>query len=175
MTEPHSGAPAARRRFGAPKNWRDTFIATLGETSNVAAAARAADISLGWVYKTRREDAEFRRRWFAALCEGYDNLEMDLLCWLRTGKAGGDSTDAADSAARKFDAAAALRVLVAHRESVGRERGLQALEDESAIIASINAKIDVMRAREKAADRQIAKRRVRRPARPASPAHHDGQ
>ena len=165
-----SASAAAPRRVGAPRNWRDTFIAALGETSHVAAAARAAKISLSCVYRTRREDPDFRRRWFAALCEGYDNLEMDLLCWLRTGKvADTQAMDARNEAeraetpaeppARKFDAATALRVLIAHRESVGKERGRQSLEDESAIIASINAKIDAMRAREKAARRVLAARR----------------
>ncbi|MEJ6010628.1 hypothetical protein [Novosphingobium aquae] len=52
----------SRRRFGAPKNWRATFLATLADTSNISAAAAAADISLSWVYKTLRDDAEFRRR-----------------------------------------------------------------------------------------------------------------
>ncbi len=158
---------AVPRRVGAPRNWRDTFIAALGETSHVAAAARTAQISLSCVYRTRREDPEFRRRWFAALCEGYDNLEMDLLCWLRSGKVA--DTQAADPEklpeipARKFDAATALRVLIAHRESVVKERGRQSLEDESAIIASIDAKIDAMRAREKAARRVLAASRRKTP------------
>ena len=184
MPQPPESA-AAPRRVGAPRNWRDTFIAALGETSHVAAAARAARISLSCVYRTRREDPEFRRRWFAALCEGYDNLEMDLLYWLRTGKAAdtraADARNEADRGkstetppeppARKFDAATALRVLIAHRESVGKERGRQSLEDESAIIASIDAKIDAMRAREKAARRVLAARRRKAPSR--APNHAD--
>ncbi|OCC24251.1 hypothetical protein MB02_06465 [Croceicoccus estronivorus] len=152
MTQPPSGAASARRRSRTPRDWRDTFIAALGETSNVAAAARAARISTGWVYKIRREDAEFRRRWFTALCEGYDNLEMDLLCWLRTGRLG---ESGAGGAERKFDAATALRVLAAHREAVGKERGRQSMESEAEIIASINARIDAMRSREQAAARLL--------------------
>ncbi len=92
MTAP--GALPSRRRFGAPKNWRDTFITTLAETSNVSAAALAADISPSWVYKTRREDRSFAKRWFAALCEGYDNLEMATLHRLLHGAEDGE---------RKFD------------------------------------------------------------------------
>jgi transcriptional antiterminator Rof (Rho-off) len=34
------------------------------------------------VYDTRRNNA-FARKWQAALCEGYDNLEMELLYRLR--------------------------------------------------------------------------------------------
>ena len=145
MTKPSTGAPAPRR-FGAPKNWRDTFLTALGETSNVAAAARAAQISVSWVYKTRREDREFKRRWFAALCEGYDNLEMEVLYRLRSGRL--EETDE-DGTRRKFDVAASIRMLMTHRESVGRERARQSHRDEAAILASINAKIDRMRAREK--------------------------
>lgn len=139
-------------KYGAPKNWRDQFIVALGETSNIRAAAEAAKISLSWVYKTRREDPEFARRWFGALCEGYDNLEMDLLARLREGRF--EDTDA-DGTKRKFDVAAALRCLTAHRESVAREKGRRTLADEVATIASINAKIDAMRERAKDSDAAI--------------------
>jgi outer membrane receptor for monomeric catechols len=37
-------------------------------------------------YQRRRNDAEFNRQWQIALCEGYDNLEMELLHRLRTGE-----------------------------------------------------------------------------------------
>ncbi len=146
MTNAPTGATRSRRRYGAPRNWRDTFIATLGETSNVAAAARAADISPSWVYQTRREDPEFARRWFAALCEGYDNLEMDLLYRLRSGKV--EETDES-GAKRKYDIATGFKCLLAHRETVSREKARRSPEDEGAILASINAKIDAMRARER--------------------------
>lgn len=146
MTNAPTGATRSRRRHGAPRNWRDTFIATLGETSNVAAAIRAADISASWVYQTRREDPDFARRWFAALCEGYDNLEMELLYRLRTGKV--EEVDA-DGARRKYDIATAFKCLIAHRETVSREKARRGPEDEGAILASINAKIDAMRARER--------------------------
>ena len=134
-----------RFRYGAPKNWRDTFIAALAETSNVSAAAETAKISLGWVYKTRREDPDFARRWYAALAEGYDNLEMELLAHLRSG---GEASGGAESP-RKFDTATALRCLTAHRESVARERGRRTLAEEATTIASINAKIDALRIRAK--------------------------
>lgn len=198
-------APAAPKPTKIPKNWRALFLAALGETSNVAAAARAAGISLSHVYRLRRDNPDFKSRWMAALCEGYDNLEMDLLCWLRTGKvesiteqnensktseaAPDVSADrlesdgkppATDKSAepdkprkpplpppeRKFDAATALRVLAAHREAVGRERGRQAMEDEGSLIAAINRKIDAMQARDKAARRLARKRRAQaRPSR----------
>lgn len=139
----------SRRRFGAPKNWRTTFLATLADTSNISAAAATADISLSWVYKTRREDAEFRRRWFDALCEGYDNLEMDLLLRLRMG-------ESKDADAPKFDNAIAFRLLTQHRDNVAKTKAQRDDESEEEIIASINAKLDAMRSREKAVALMLA-------------------
>lgn len=123
-----------RRARGAAKV--DRFIAELAETSNVSAAAAVADLSVSKVYKLRRSDPDFARRWYAALAEGYDNLEMEVLGRLRAG-------DNADKA--KFDTAAALRCLAAHRESVAREKGRRRLAEEVTTIASINAKIDRLR------------------------------
>jgi hypothetical protein len=140
MTSQPDRAPARGRRFGAPKNWRQTFLANLADTSNVSAAAEAAQISLSWVYKTRREDSQFARQWFAALCEGYDNLEMDLLHRLRSG-------EAKEADIRKYDNATAFRLLSVHRQAVARERAIQEDEDEQAILASIDAKLDSMRER----------------------------
>ena len=140
MTTQTDRAAPRRRRFGAPKNWRQTFLANLADTSNVSAAAEAADISLSWVYKTRREDPEFARHWFAALCEGYDNLEMDLLHRLRSG-------EAQDAEPRKYDNATAFRLLSVHRQSVAREKAIQEDDDEQAVLASIDAKLDAMRER----------------------------
>ena len=195
MTKHPAGAPAAHRRNGLPRKWRETFIHALGETSNVAAAARAAGISPSQAYKVRRNDPEFRRQWFTALCEGYDNLEMDLLCWLRTGKVQDMSeqtrdeqstdkqkekdteqnTNATAPAERKFDAATALRVLTAHRESVARERGRQTMEDEASVIAAINAKIAAMRSRERATARLLKTRRKAGDAAKRKTGGRDGQ
>ena len=140
MTSSTDCVPARRRRFGAPKNWRQTFLAKLADTSNVSAAAESAQISLSWAYKTRREDTQFARQWFAALCEGYDNLEMDVLHRLRNG-------ESKDDQQRKFDNATAFRLLAIHRQTVARERALQEDDDEAEILASIDAKLDAMRER----------------------------
>lgn len=96
MSDLPDGQQPSPRRRGAPKNWRATFLATLADTSSIKGAAKAANISPTWVYKTRREDPTFRRQWFDALCEGYDNLEMDLLLRLRMG-------ESKDADAPKFD------------------------------------------------------------------------
>jgi hypothetical protein len=139
-----SAAPRRARRKSAPKNWRSTFLAALARTSNVSAAARAAKIDASAVYKARRGDPTFARQWQAALCEGYDNLEMDLLHRLRSG----ELESRPNRARRRFDNGAALRLLAAHRETVGRQRALREMKDEADIVASINAKIEMIRQRE---------------------------
>lgn len=90
----------------AKKNWERIFINALAETSNVKAACELAVVSQSLVYKTRRENAEFARQWYAALAEGYDNLEMELLSRLREGRL--EDIDA-DGNKRKFDIGTAFR------------------------------------------------------------------
>ena len=126
----------ARGPLGAARLER--FLEELAQTSNVSAAAAAAGIEVGRIYRLRRAEPEFAARWYAALAEGYDNLEMELLGRLRAGKKGKDKEDG-------FDTAAALRCLAAHRESVAREKGRRTLAEEVITIESINAKIDRLR------------------------------
>ena len=143
----------------ARRDWEDKFLAALAQTSNVAAAARKANVDPAVVYKARRSDAEFYRNWQEALAEGYDNLEMDLLRRLRIGElTGGGPT----KSRRKFDNAIAFRLLAAHREAVGRQKALRANEDEDAIIASINEKLSKMRERRLAMEAETAKAGVYR-------------
>lgn len=141
-SRPTRRKPASRVRGKAPprSKWMKDFLAALGETSNVSASAERARISPAQVYKVRREDSEFARKWLVALCEGYDNLEMETLYRLRTGIV-------VDEQGRKHDIGAALRLLAAHRDSTARQRALQDNEDTETIIASINAKLDMMRER----------------------------
>ena len=144
MAKGKAKANAKTKAQGRPSNWREVFLAELAVTSNVSAAARKARTPTATVYKARREEAEFNRRWQQALAEGYDNLEMDLLRRLRIGElTGGGPT----KSRRKYDNAIAFRLLSAHREAVGRQKALRASDDEDAIIASINAKLSKMRDR----------------------------
>ncbi|MGN3974432.1 hypothetical protein [Tsuneonella sp. SYSU-LHT278] len=123
------------------------FLAALAQTSNVTLAAAKAGIDVSTVYRLRRAEPEFYRRWQEALAEGYDNLEMDLLHRLRIGQLEGGKAQAR----RKFDNAIAFRLLIAHREAVGRQKALRASEDEDAIIASITGKLEKMKERQEAA------------------------
>ncbi len=146
-----------KRRKSGPKKHREAarierFLDELAHTSNVAAAAAVADLQPSLVYKLRRTDPDFARRWYAALAEGYDNLEMDLLARLRDGRM--EEVDA-EGNKRKFDFATALRCLTAHRDNVAREKGRRTLADEAATIASINAKIDALRARAREGETKV--------------------
>jgi hypothetical protein len=126
-----SGKPVARSG-----SWRPLFFETLAETSNVTAAAIRANVPLRTVYKTRRADAAFAAMWQVALHEGYDMLEMELLCYLRERQP-----------QRKMDVAAALRLLAAHRETVERRRALTEEDDEQATLDSIDRFFEDMRQR----------------------------
>ena len=131
---------ARKRKTPRRDKWMRDFLAALAETSNVSGAAERAKITASHVYKTRRSDPVFARKWQIALCEGYDNLEMELLHRLRSG-----ADDA--SKARKFDNGIAFRLLCQHRDSVARQKAIQDNEEADAILERINAKIDAMRER----------------------------
>ena len=150
--QPIDDRKAHRKGPPAPRDGAkiERFLEELAITSNVAAAAAVADLPTSKVYSLRRTNPDFAAAWYAALSEGYDNLEMELLAHLR-----GNETGGSGETTRKFDTATALRCLTAHRESVARERGRRTLADEVATIASINAKIDSLRARARQGEHAI--------------------
>ena len=122
------------------KNWRSDFLAALAETSNVTRACDIVGVSPGTVYDLRRRDTSFAARWMEALCEGYDNLEMEMLHHLRMGES------AAPGAAR-YNFAVAHRMLLAHRDNVVREKGRRINVTVAEIRASIDRKVAEMRER----------------------------
>jgi hypothetical protein len=138
-------APEPAPKSGAKHNWVKPFLAALADTSNVAAAARKADIDPSTAYHRRRTNPAFNREWQIALCEGYDNLEMELLHRLRTGElkpaAGGKR------AVRSFDNATAFRLLAVHRESAVRERAMRDSVSAADIRESIDRKVEELRLR----------------------------
>lgn len=125
--------------------WRKAFLAELAATSNVAASARVAGIDTARAYELRRRDPRFYREWQEALCEGYDHLEMNLLHRLREGEV--KPASGAKRGVRVFDNATGLRLLVAHREAVTRQRAGIANRNSEAILTAIDARIDKMRER----------------------------
>jgi hypothetical protein len=126
-------------------SWSRIFLAELAATSNVSAAARKAGVSTGTVYEARRSHAGFYRQWQAALCEGYDLLEMELLRRLREGEI--KPAASARRGVRVFDYATACRLLMAHRATIVRERAGRAEEDAALVLAEIDARLDRMQQR----------------------------
>lgn len=127
------------------RHWRAYFLAHLIETSNISAAARAAGIATTRAYRTRQEDPEFAAQWNVALAQGYENLEMELLGYLR-----------APAPERKMDVANAIRLLTLHRQSVAHQRANQDDRSEQEVLDSIDAMIDDMRQRAAANAAQLA-------------------
>jgi hypothetical protein len=132
-------APSRAAKTAAEKRWRRAFLATLAETSNVAASARAAKVTTARAYEARRKDPQFYREWQEALCEGYEHLEMSLLHRLREGEI--KRAAGAKVGVRVFDNATSLRLLVVHRESVTRQQAIRRNDDARTVIAEINARI----------------------------------
>ncbi|MFA9201572.1 MAG: hypothetical protein ACEQR8_10400 [Cypionkella sp.] len=126
-------APRAKN-FTRVTQWKKPFLQALAETSNVSASAARVNIPTATVYQTRRDDPAFATRWRAALYEGYEHLEMEVLAYLR-------GTDGE----RKLDTANAIRLLAAHRQTVAEIRAIREDEDEQAVLDSIDALIDRMR------------------------------
>lgn len=124
------GGPSA----SIPLQWRSAFLAALAETSNVSASAERAGVKPRVVYELRRENAEFAAKWRAALYEGYTNLEMEVLGYLRD-----------PDPAKKMDVASALRLLAAHKESVAREEAQRANVSAADVRASLARKVEALR------------------------------
>jgi hypothetical protein len=150
-TKPRRRAPDGATRRTTPAGWSRSFLAELAATCNVAAAARKAGVTTATVYDARRNDAGFARKWQAALSEGYDNLELELLHRLRSGELKPPATR--KKAVRTFDNANALRLLAAHREAAAQQRAIRDNDDAEAILAGLNAKLERMRERALAAKR----------------------
>jgi len=145
MSQPKRGARKRVRTLPAAPDWKPAFLAALAETSNVARAARNAGTNTSTVYETRRRSREFARKWQVALCEGYDNLEMDLLCRLREGEI--KRAAGAKTGVRTFDNGTAFRLLMVHREAVARERANRANVSAADVRAALDRKIAALRAK----------------------------
>lgn len=133
------GRSARRQRFTRVLQWKKVFLEALAETSNVSASAARVNIPTRTVYRLKRDDPAFAARWLAALREGYDHLEMELLGYLRN-----------PDPKRKMDTPAALRLLAAHRDTVERHRAIARPTDRQAVLDSIDRFIDGIRERRKA-------------------------
>lgn len=114
--------------------WKTSFLEHLAETSNITASAGAANIPLTTVYRLRSRDAAFAAKWRAALFEGYINLEMEVLGYLRN-----------PEASYKMDVANALRLLAAHKDAVSQEQAVRSNISAADVRASIARKVEALR------------------------------
>ena len=123
-----------------PRNtrWPIHFLEYLAESSNVTRSAERAGIAVSKVYKKRREDPEFARKWLAALWEGYTHLEMEILRRLREG-------DMQTSGNDKYDFANAIRLLAAHRDNAARAQADLRNVSAAEVRASIDRKVEAIR------------------------------
>jgi hypothetical protein len=139
-------APAAPRINAAI---RKIFLIRLAETSNVAASARAANVSSAAIYAERRRSPDFRDEWAAALSEGYAKLEADLLAEAMQSASAQTSDAMLKSRAQKHRLALAL--LAAHRMAVKgmppAAKIIAPVSDARAIKEKLLAKLDQMRVR----------------------------
>ena len=117
------------------KNWPKRFLDTLMETSNVTLSAARAKVPLHKVYRLKRDNPEFAAGWLAALHEGYDQLEMELLGYLRDPRS-----------PRKMDVSGAIRLLAPHREMMARRRALVE-DDDQATVEALDAFFEGLRQR----------------------------
>lgn len=120
------------------RHWRGLFLDKLAETSNVSEAAKLAGINPSRAYKIRREEPDFARQWHAALVEGYEHLELDLLARLRAGEA---------KDGPKYDNGAALRLLALHRDTMAQEHAQRRNLDVMQARALIDRKLEELRQR----------------------------
>lgn len=139
-TQPDCTARQPRRRLPGTaqvkRNWRGRFIAALIETSNVTRAAEVAGITTSQAYHARARYPNFRRLWQAAQSEGYRNLEMEVLGYLRDPNPG-----------YKMDVSNAIRVLTLHKQSQAEQVAQDEAADEADVLESITAMIEDMRKR----------------------------
>lgn len=117
-------------------HWRVYFLEHLIETSNITASALYAKTVPSRAYRTRKQDPKFAAQWDAALAEGYKNLEMDLLAYLRN-----------PNPERKIDVASAIRLLTLHRQA--RAQTIAQDEDcsEQEALEVLDAMLEDMRKR----------------------------
>ena len=154
MSQPKRGALVRARGKRLTPVWKRPFLAALAETSNVVRAAKIAGKDTSTVYETRRRSREFAAKWQEALCEGYDNLEMDVLRRLREGEI--KRAPGAKTGTRTFDNATAVRLLVVHREAVAREKAGRANVTAAQVRASIERKVAAIRAEVLAREEEAA-------------------
>jgi hypothetical protein len=77
------GGRKPQLRKASARSWtkakEETFFSVLAETCNVTRACKAARVGVTSVYRRKKENAEFRGGWLAAIAIAYQRLELVLL------------------------------------------------------------------------------------------------
>ncbi|MEE4201049.1 hypothetical protein [Erythrobacter sp.] len=134
-------AARSTRRDAEPrftKARQTQFLEHLAQSSNVRKSAAKMRIAPSTAYNLRRKDAEFARRWLAALYEGYLHLELEVVRRLRDG-------DMQTEGANRYDFANAIRLLSAHRDTAARAQAQQRNVSAAEVRASIDSKVEAIR------------------------------
>ena len=129
----------ASREARISRSWRRTFLIVLGETSDLQAACAAVRIDTDRAYAARRNEPDFAIAWRLALLEGYENLELETLSYLRTGKRLDEN--------RPYDVVNAIRLIKGQADAAARERAGREDGDEQDVLDSIDRMLDGMRER----------------------------
>ncbi|WP_299328636.1 hypothetical protein [Parasphingopyxis sp.] len=151
-------AMVARRHDAPSEEIRAEFLAHLAMTSNVASAARHAGMCKQTAYRLFDRDAAFARQWCEALTSGYAHLEMEMLARARFGTetpkfhAGNKIAEITT-----YSDATALKLLLAHKDAVVRQRAMQQDVDEDDILERLDAKLAEMKVRLESADTETAR------------------
>lgn len=125
------------KRIG--RGWRRNFLVALGQSSDIALACKVAGIPVELAHSARREEQDFAIGWRRALLEGYENLELETLFYLRTGSVPRDGA--------KFDVVNAIRLIKGQADMAARERAAGEEDDEQEVLDSIDRMLDGMRER----------------------------
>jgi len=141
--------PDEAKRAGRPDRAQmDVFLDELAASSNVAASARAAGVSTNAMYRERRRNVAFAKRWHEALCEGYARLEAELLSEALVAPNGNVKEATLKSRAQKYRLG--LSLLAAHRAAVrgsAAATGGTAMGGAGDAKARLAAKLRAMQAR----------------------------
>ena len=160
------GKSRLRRRQASRQSIRpeqvETFFTELADSCNVERSARIAGISKAWVYERRTRNGEFRRRWGAAVREGYSKLELILLeramkgtpKLVRTGK--GD-----DRVMREYSTALAVALLRRHAETADSADSEPPEDELREVRERILEKLERLRERNKAEQDEVETKSAR--------------
>ncbi len=131
-SRPTNTTPKKKRRTPSGytlKDWskakQEKFLATLADTANVTASAKAVRFKEAAAYDFRRRSPAFRAAWHEALGEGYTRLELMMLERAMTAlkpAVEGEAPDPARTRVEEYSNKLAMGLLAAHRATVRGDR-----------------------------------------------------